>query len=218
MEVFDIRGDTLCRFANYNPKPESIPQKALNNPDRQYLYYCDGTLTIRQAYNDTVYRMKSPSELQPAYVLNFGAQKLDIPTAINGNLAGKLILYDWIETKDFVFSIHTENYDCPANRKSGAVKFFYFCYDKKSKQLYRISEKGYPEDYWISNSLENSIPFVAENIQSESTSLCMAYTRWQLEKIMKHKNFTSLPATQQEKTKELYDDLADGELWVMILE
>jgi hypothetical protein len=217
MNTFDIKGDTLCRFMNYNPKPV-LQNKAYANPDSQNIYYFDGILTIRQAYNDTVYRMKSPSELQAAYVLNFGKQKLDIQTALWGNKAGKLIPYDWIETKDFVFFIYTENYDCQNCREKQTVKFFYSYYDKKSRQLYRIPVMEYPEEYWLSNSIENSIPLVGENIRSHDAFLYVGYTKLQLEKILKHKNFASLPAPQQEKTKELYNDMVDGELWVMILE
>jgi hypothetical protein len=35
---------------------------------------------------------------------------------------------------------------------------------------------------------------------------------------MKHKNFSSASVAQQEKTRELYDNLSDEELLVMILE
>jgi hypothetical protein len=162
--------------------------------------------------------MKSASELQPAYILNFGKQKLDIQTALYGDKAGKLIPNTWMEAKDFILFTYTENYDCPNCREKGTVKFFYSYYDKKSKQLYQLPVEGYPKDYWTNNSLENSIPLGGETWQINGASLSISYSKAQLENLMKHKNFSAIPVAQQEKTKALYNDLSEDELLVMILE
>jgi hypothetical protein len=217
MSVFDIKGDTLCRFMNYNPKP-ALKNSAYNNPDHSDHYYYDGVFTIRQAYNDTIYRLKSASELQPAYIMNFGKQKLDIQTALYGDKAGKLIPYKWLEAKDFIIFVYTENYDCPNCRKNETVKFFYSCYDKKNRQLYQIPEKSYPEDYWIKNSLEKGIPFTTERLQIHHELAYACYSKVQMEGMMKNKQFSSIPVAQQEQIRTLSDGMSEDELLLMILE
>jgi hypothetical protein len=174
--------------------------------------------TIRQAYNDTIYRLKSVSELQPAYILNFGKQRLDIQTALYGDKAGKLIPNDWLEANDFILFVYTENYDCYNTRENGAVKFFYSYYDKKKKQLYRIPAKGFFDDYWIKNSLEKGIPFTTERLQTHNALIYASYSKVQLENMLKDKQFSSVPVAQQEQIRALADDMMEDELLVMILE
>jgi hypothetical protein len=217
LTAFDIQGDTLCNFYNYNPKP--VPKhSASTNPDRGAFYYYDDRFTFRQAYNDTVYRMKSISELEPAYILHFGKHKLDIQTALYGDKTGKLIPYLWKENNRLIVFVYTENYDCPRCRESQTVHFYYAFYDKQEKRLYHIPVNVFPEDYWISSSIENAIPFTSENMQFQLSALYVSYTKAQLGKMLKHKNFSAIPAIRQTKMKELHDELDDSELVVMILE
>jgi hypothetical protein len=64
--TFSLKGDTLCRFKNYNPKLN--PNKKgppVSWRDRPSIYLCGGEMTIRQSMNDTVYRMTAPNRLVP---------------------------------------------------------------------------------------------------------------------------------------------------------
>lgn len=50
LTAFDIKGDTLCNFYNYNPQPV-LKRSAATNPDRGAFYYYNDRFTVRQAYN-----------------------------------------------------------------------------------------------------------------------------------------------------------------------
>ena len=217
MVSFDMKGDTLCQFMNYNPLPEPRNGNA-TNPDAGNFYYFNNILSIRQPYNDTIYRFTSPSELTPAYILNFGSQKLDLTTALYGDKAGKLIPNRWLETEKFAFVVHTENNDVPNNRNNNLVKFFYSFYDKKDNKLYRIPTDVFPSDFFFSNDLKDGMPISAYQIQTYGEKLFSGYTKGQLENMTKNNNFSSLPSEQQEKVKSWLNELADGEMLMMILE
>lgn len=217
MLSFDIKGDTLCRFMNYNPLIEP-KKKAYTNPDRGNFYYHNDQLTLRQGYNDTVYRLVSPLKLEPVYILNFGKQKLDIETALYGNKSEKLIPYTWLEAKDFIFLIYTQNNDTHNNRKAGTVKFNYRLYDKKENKLYTLGSQSLPEDFMLKNSIEGAIPLSGNNAHSTTDKLYAGYTKSQLENIINQPVFSGLSQSQQDKIKALHTDLAEGELLVMILE
>lgn len=217
LDILDYKGDTISTFLNYN----QLVQKgkgSYTNPDSPFIYYLDNKPSIRQAYNDTVYRIISEQKLQPAYVMNFGKQKLDIQTGLYGNKAGKLIPYTWLEAKDFIFITYTENYDCPNNRNNGSVKFFYTYYDKKSGNLYQLPANGFPEDQLINNSIDGAIPVVGNIAKTDNKSLSIAYTKAQLGKIINGKNFKSLPQQQQDNLQQQFDNLSDQEMLIMILE
>lgn len=217
MYSFDIKGDTLCAFMNHNSLVE--PKNAsYNNPESPDIYYYNNILTLRQAYNDTIYRMKSASVLEPAYVMNFGKQKLDLQTALYGDKSDKLIPYTWLETENFIIIIYTQNYDSPNNRNNGSVKFFYTFFDKAEKKIYQIPTQGFPEDFILKNSIEGGIPLPTNTAKCYNKMIYTGYTKKQLEMILKNKSFHTLPKNQQDKVKSLYDELTDTEMLVMILE
>lgn len=215
--LYDYKGDTLSMFMNNNPL--ITPQNKSNtNPDRQFVYYYNNQLSMRQAYNDTVYRVVSEKELKPVYVMDFGNRKLDPETGFYGDKTNKLIPYGWVETSDFVFATYTENYDCPNNRNNRTVKFNYNYYDKKSKTLYNMPSDKFPEEFLISNSIEGGIPLIGNNLKANGEQLYIGYTKPQLESIISHSDFSSLPQSQQDKLKSLNEDLGSQEMLVMILE
>lgn len=216
--ILDYKGEILSVFENTNPLFLSQKKGASPNPDRNFMYYFNDQLTMRQAYNDTIYRVVSEKQLKPAYIMDFGNQKLDVETALYGDKSNKLIPYEWFETDDFAFLIYTKDYDCPNNRKSGSVKFNYCYYDKKSKALYDIPSNKLPEEYLINNSIEGGIPLIGNNAKANGKLLYIGYTKAQLESVIKQKDFSSLPQAQQDKVNSLYDDLGEQELLVMILE
>jgi hypothetical protein len=218
MYAFETKGDTLCGFMNGNPLVPSIKKGVYTNPDGGEFYYYNSIPTVRQAYNDTVYRVTAPNELTAAYVLDLGERKVDVATALFGDKSGRLIPNEWIEADRFVLITHTENYDCPNNRNNHSVKFFYSCYDKATGRLYRIPFDGFPDDFLLPNGMDDGLPFFFGNIRVHDRNLYVCYTKAQLENILKDKNFASLPPAQQEKARALHDELDKGEMLVMILE
>lgn len=213
--VFDIKGDTLSAFMNYNPLAD-IGKGNFTNPESSDFYRYNQVLSMRQAYNDTIFRV-SADKLTPAFVLNSGNKKPDMQTALKGDKKGKIFIYQLMETNDFLFIVHTEDYDCPNNRKSDAVKFFYSYYDKKSGKRYSIPSSEYPEVFTLQNSIEGTIRLMLSNASVYKDKLYSSYTKTQLKQIMDSEAFASFPPSQQEKLKALHDEMTEYELLIMIL-
>jgi hypothetical protein len=218
--TLDLKGDTLCRFPNYNPVPV-MRGNAYNSPPPPDIYYYAKQLTIRQTLNDTVYRVIHPNRLLPAYVLNFGAYGTDVQTYFGGNLTEKLLPFTWKESERYILIVYTQNRDTPNNRRDGSVKFFYSYYDKKNRQLYHFNEdSNAPPDneFLIENPLPDALPFLLAYTDMEDNQLRVVFSKKRLEEIVKNKRFASLPPEQQNKLKALQNELDDGEVLIMILE
>lgn len=157
--------------------------------DNFFGYYCfDGAgnfyrygkqLTIRQAYNDTIFRL-SADKMIPAFVLNLGSKKPDMQTALKGDKKGKLFIEKLLETDDFLLIVYSENYDSPNNRKSGAVTFFYSYYDKKAGKCRSIPSNQFPERFTLKNGIEGAIPLMLCNAAIYKDQLYASYTKNQL--------------------------------------
>ena len=217
--TFDMKGDTLCRFPNYNPIPV-IGGSAYNSPPSPDIYYYNKQLTIRQTLNDTVYRIVSPNRLLPAYVLNFGAYGADVQTYFRGNLSEKLLPDTWKETDRYILCVYTKERDTSSNRENGSVKFFYSYYDKKSRQFYHFSEgTSIPlNQFFMDNPIPDALPFIWSYARVEDNQLRVFYTKKRLENIIKNKEFASLSPEQQNKLKTIQSDLDESEVLIMILE
>ncbi len=215
LNIFDIKGDTLSQFINYNPLAD-IGKGTYTNPENGIFYRYGNLLTMRQAYNDTIFRV-SANKLTPAFVLNLGGKKPDVQTALKGDKKGKIFIEKLLETEDFLFIVHTEDYDCPNNRKSGAVKFFYSYFDKKAGKRYSVPSAVFPEVFTLKNSLAETIPLSLSNATVYKDKLYSSYTKTQLKEIIASEAFSSFPTAQQEKLKTFAQELSDYELLVMIL-
>lgn len=213
-----IKNEMLCQFKNYNPLFEKGINGAYTNPESADMFYFEGKLNFRQAYNDTVYCFKSSHELNPRYVLNYRKNKPSIETALLGDKTGKYFIYTIKETKDFLYILHTSNYDCPNNRNNGSVKFFHMIYEKKNKKLYQIADNVFPEDLIVKNSIQDGIPVNLYKLKTFDKKMYMSYTKSQLKKMIDSKEFAKHDQGQQEKIKSLYENLAEGGLLVSIFE
>ena len=218
--TFDLKGDTLCRFPNYNTVPKVKKNVAYIGPPSPNIYYYDKQLTIRQSMNDTVYRLTSPNRLVPAYVLNFGSYGLDVQTALYGDQSKKLRPSSWYENEQYVLFVYTQNRDNQKNRNDGSVKFFYAYYDKKSRQFYHFSEEtAIPEDqFFVENPIPDALPFMLSYSEISDNQLRVYYSKRRLEEIIKNKGFASLSPEQQSKIKTMQNDLGESEVLIMILE
>ena len=244
MGSYEIKGDTLCSFFNYNSLAKQI-NRSYTTPERGTFYYYNDILTFRQPFNDTIFRMTSPSKLTPAYILDFDIYKPDVHTYLTSDKSEKLIPLDWFETERFIIVVHTKNIDSPNNRKNNTVKFFYSYYNKSNKQLYRIPYEGIPESFMLSNDINDGIPFLFDNVSinnnlivsgfkkgeryhliyfllnrslTTGSKLYTRYTKTLLSKIIKLDSFSSLSDDQQKNTLAMYEEMEDDELLVMILE
>ena len=213
--AFDIKGDTLSRWVNYNPSAE-IGKGVYTNPESSIFYRYGKQLTIRQAYNDTIFRL-SADKMIPAFVLNLGSKKPDMQTALKGDKKGKLFIEKLLETDDFLLIVYSENYDSPNNRKSGAVTFFYSYYDKKAGKCRSIPSNQFPERFTLKNGIEGAIPLMLCNAAVYKDQLYASYTKNQLKELIDSETFTSFPITQQEKVWALYNETTEYDMIIMML-
>lgn len=140
INVVSVNGDTLCEFQDNDPI-RNFSKSAYRGVDDGDAYYMDGTLYLRQSFNDTIYQLIPPNRLVPKYILDFG--DLGIQSALEGidpgvSLKEKLILQDFLETNRYIFITYTKDYSCPNTAKQGTLKYSRLVYDKKPKNLTSI--------------------------------------------------------------------------------
>ena len=217
--TFDIKGDTLCRFPSYNPISERKGNYSLSYPSADIYYYND-QLTIRQSLNDTVFRVVSPNQIVPAYVLNFGAYKVDVRTVQTEEQPDKMRLVLWKETDRYILFSYTQGRNSINNRRNGLVKFFYSYFDKNNRQLYHLNEDttATKNEILIENSIPNALPFLLSHVNIDNNQLYVCYSKKRLEEITNSKGFSFLPPEQQNRLKSLQKELGDNEVHIMFLE
>jgi len=217
--TFSLKGDTLCRFPNYNPK-RNMSKKGLpiswGHPSKLYFY--KGILTVNQAANDTVFRMTASNRLVPAYVINYGAHKLDIDLA--DDFSNKFIPDKWKETENYILFTYNKDRDSPNNRTNKVVTFFYSYFDKKSRQFYHFCEEtSIPEqEFFMENQVPDALPFILSFVEIEENQLRVYYSKKRLENIIKNKGFASLSSEKQNELRTIQREYDESEVLIMILE
>lgn len=208
---------TSTIFRSYNPEVTSKGRRS--SPERHTFVYYNNILTSRQAYNDTIYRIKNRNTLEAAYILDSGSLKLSNKDASSENKAGKLIIKNWLETNDFMLITATIDQDFPNNRKDNKVNFRYYFYDKKEAKLYlKEGNSLYPEEYTFSGSIEGAIPLLATTAKQLGKKLYTSYSKPQLKQVIDSNRFKTYSSQQQEKLQSMYNNLSDGELLIAIFE
>lgn len=210
--------DTLCVFANY-----TLPTVKLNGPysfpENNWTYWNKDKFYYKQAFNDTIFSVHAPNRLQPEYILQFGSGKLTIDNGLYGDKSQKYVAKNWVDTDHFILFIYSKNYDCPNTRNEKSVFYSYALYDKDKKQLSLIKDdNSYPEEFLLPTELPGGIPLILGEISWQDNKLFTTYTKRKLEALQKMKNFSKLPAEQQERVRELAGSIADNEMIVMVLE
>lgn len=133
--VTNSLGDTVCPFKDFDPI-RNFTKSAYRIVDDGNAYYLNGTLFLRQSFNDTIYQLIPPNRLIPKYILNFGS--LGIQSAQEGidpgvSLKEKLVPQAFQETDRYLFITYSKDYGCPNTAKSGTLKYSRLIYDKKNK-------------------------------------------------------------------------------------
>jgi hypothetical protein len=164
MVTYDNKGDTLCQFTDYD-RIENFKHTTYRSHAELTGFYYNGLLTIKQEYNDTIFRLVTPNQLLPVYIIDFGVFKVNYMDGLNPDfdLSGKYMLNSLNETNDFLLIRYTENNDSPNNRKKNAVKFYNAIFNKKEGKLYHLP--GFtllPEG--LENDLDGGISFWPEFI------------------------------------------------------
>ena len=161
MATLSSSGDTLCAFHNALPfKP--FVSGMYRSPESRKSYQFNHQYTVKQEYNDTIFRMIPPNHLLPCYVFNFGDRKLSAEVAYNPkiNIDGTIHVEDFIETQNYIILKLVLGYDCPNTRKEGKVHFRGAYYDKRSRQVFYLPGKGtLPDDFNLPNDIDGGLPF-----------------------------------------------------------
>lgn len=137
ISVLSTKGDTICSFRDCDPV-RNFSKSTYRGVDNGNSYYLNGSLFIRQSFNDTIYQLVPPNRLIPRYILSFGT--LGIRSAQEGidpgvSLKEKLVPETFLETSRYLFISYSKDYDCPATAKQGTLKYSRLVYDKKSGTL-----------------------------------------------------------------------------------
>ncbi|MDR2955887.1 MAG: DUF4933 domain-containing protein [Prevotella sp.] len=208
---FNTKGDTICHFKNYN-EILSDEHKSGRNPESMGdIYYYNDMLTIRQGYNDTIFRVISGKELLPAYIINLGHDRVDIPTAVYRGSDNKLVPQHWMESDHFILFHYARYMD------GRAKDYFRTYYDKKQKKMYSDKQEGIFVYIDQNSALADCIPVTRGNLKTGKNLLYATFTKKDMRWRFEDDEFNSLPAKQKEIAKNHYDNLKDDELLVMII-
>jgi hypothetical protein len=156
---YNNKGDTLCQFTDYD-RIVNFTHADYRYPVELSNYYFEGLLTIKQEYNDTVFRLIPPDRLLPVYILDFGKFKLNYMDGLNPDfdLSGKYLLKSLYESNNYLFIRYRQYYNAPVTRKKNAVKFYNALFDKKEGKLYH--QPGFTvEPEGITNDLDGGMAF-----------------------------------------------------------
>jgi hypothetical protein len=158
--TYNNKGDTLCFFTDFNRIKNFNYSNGRRNAVQLSSYFYNNLLTIKQEYNDTVFRVIPPNRLLPIYIIDFGKYKFNYIDGFNPNfdLSEKLMLNSLVETNDFLFIRYTQNYDCPLTRKNRTVKFYNAIFFKKESRLYVVPDSSYTPKGMV-NDIDGGMPF-----------------------------------------------------------
>lgn len=162
--TYNENGDTLCQFSDYD-RIANFSHTNYRVQTKLANYFYDGLLTIKQEYNDTVFRLIPPDRLLPAYIFSWGDYKINYKDGLNPDfdLSNKYILNSLFETNNYLFIKYTQYSDSPSNRKKNVVKFYNALYEKKGRKLYHQSERT-SLPVGLKNDLDGGLPFWPEFI------------------------------------------------------
>lgn len=201
--------------AFYNSNPTG---KGKENPENHLFTYYDNILTTKQAYNDTIYRIKNVDVLTPAYIINRKINLSNKNISYQDSKNDQLSIQYLLESHDFLFIISTDNYDTPNNRHNKLIKYGYYYYDKKEKKLYADILDVYPEKYTLGCNIKGAIPVLAKQTKNYKKKLYSYLTKNQIDAIIKSQYFTQLSDSQQNQVNEVFNSLDDHDLFLQILE
>lgn len=204
--VINYQGDTLSEFTR-REKLVNYTKSLMRGTDEGSQYEENGSLFVRPAFNDTVFRITPPNRLTPVYTLDLGTYKVSKQQGVDPDfkLTGKIIPGDWAETKNFIFMTFTkDDYDCPNTRKNKTVKIYHALYSKQTGKLTLI--KGDPYNYSpeiLENNIDGGVPlWPAFYSISKNGEILMSLKGKDIKKRIKSKEFSQSSAPEQKK-KEL---------------
>ena len=156
--TFSFDGDTLCRFANYNPvTPVNVT--AGNGKDGLTAYFYDDRLTFRTDYGDTIFRVEFPDRILPVYAINCGKYKLFAAEGIRNQIENKVYIENIMETQRFLFI----SINAPTREEQVLL------FDKQMQTLRKHRKESF------SNDIDNGPAFYPEKIMPDGKTMACRY-------------------------------------------
>jgi hypothetical protein len=200
--TYNNKGDTLCQFKDYD-RIRNYSFSEGRNPVELASYSYNGSLTFKQEYNDTVFRLIPPDRLLPVYILDFGKYKFTFMEGFNPNydLSEKFMLNSFDETTRFLFIRYTQNYDCPNTRKKNSVKFYNALFDKKEGKLYH--QPGFtPLPEGLTNDLDGGMAFWPDFITPQGEMMKLVSGQI-LKDFINSKEFKERTISEKDREKQI---------------
>jgi hypothetical protein len=171
--TYNNKGDTICKFSDYD-RIINYNKGTYRQSTELVNYYFNGILTIKQEYNDTVFRLIPPNRLLPVFIIDFGAYKVNYMDGLNPDfsLTDRYMLYSLYETNSYLFIRYTKNYDCPNNRKKKSVNFYNAFFDKRQGKLFHQPGFTYAPENLV-NDIDGGIPFWPEFITPDGEMIML---------------------------------------------
>ena len=200
--TYNDKGDTLCQFTDYD-RIVNFTHSSYRNSGELSNYYFDGLLTIKQEYNDTVFRLISPERLLPVYIIDFGDFKVNFMDGLNPevDLSGRYLLKSLYETNNYLFIRYKQFYNDPVTRKKNTLKYYNAFFDKKESKLYHLP--GFtllPEG--LENDLDGGMPFWPEFITPQGEMMKLVSGRV-LKNYINSDNFRKSAISKENKQKQI---------------
>jgi hypothetical protein len=216
--TFNDNGDTLCKFTDYD-RIVNFTHSSFRNSANLESYTYNGLLTIKQEYNDTLFRLIPPDRLLPAYIISFGDNTVKYMDGLNPefDLSGKYMLNSLFEANDFLLMRYTQNNDSPNNRRKGTVKFYNVLFDKKQGKVYQ--EPGFfllPEDF--KNDIDGGLPFWPDYITPQGEMMKLVSVK-RMNDYISSDAFTKadISIEQRQKLSSMISGLKPVDMIIMIV-
>lgn len=223
MVLLNNQGDTLSEFSRLE-KLVNYTKSLQRGTDDGTKYENNGSLYLRPAFNDTVFRIIPPNRLYPVYTLNLGSYKVTKQEGVDPDfkLTGKIIPEEWAESENYIFLTFTkDDYDCPNTRKNKTVKIFHALYSKLAKIFTVI--KGDPLDYSpeiLENDIDGGVPvWPLSYMISKKGELMIPLKGSELKFRVKSAEFrqSGAPANKKKDLETLADSVSDMDDILMII-
>jgi Domain of unknown function (DUF4933) len=148
MVTFNTNGDTLCKFKQYDLLKNPVTSTLMRSFSNLSWFY-EELATFKWLFNDTVYRLKGPNRLVPAFIFQLGVHKITVDDwlHVNTSLNGKILIQNILESQSYLF-IDYRYYD-PDNPKGPVYEKA--IYIKESKKFFRIALS--PEQRKVMNTV-----------------------------------------------------------------
>ena len=217
-----FQGDTLCNFTfGY----DSITAKATDGIGVDYgnYYIYRGLYTFRNSFNDTLFRVTDANKYIAEYVLDVGTSG----RATNkGNISDVHIDQMYIiqsirEDDRYLYILFSKNYDCPANRENGKVRFWWGLVDKTTKAFFTLPfvSDSDPDTKGFENDLDGGLPFWPKQTGEHGEKIAQTKGIYMKEQLTASwfSNSKALNPQKKEKLAQFVKTLKDDDIVIIIV-